>query len=83
MKRNITINLCDRLFQIDEDAYELLQNFTDSLRSNFRGQEKGEDIVNGVEESIAKFFDELKNNGKTAININDVTTLIDMLLSGS
>ena len=77
MKRNITINLCDRLFQIDEDAYELLQNFTDSLRSNFRGQEKGEEIVNGVEESIAKLFDELKNNGKTAININDVTDVIN------
>ena len=77
MKRNITINLCDRLFQIDEDAYELLQNFTDSLRSNFRGQEKGEEIVNGVEERIAKLFDELKNNGKTAININDVTDVIN------
>ena len=25
MKKNITINLCGRLFQIDEDAYELLQ----------------------------------------------------------
>ena len=27
MKKNITINLCGRLFQIDEDAYELLQNY--------------------------------------------------------
>ena len=25
MKKNITINLSGRLFQIDEDAYELLQ----------------------------------------------------------
>jgi hypothetical protein len=27
MKKNITINLCGRLFQIDEDAYELLQQY--------------------------------------------------------
>ena len=25
MKKNITINLCGRLFQIDEDAYERLR----------------------------------------------------------
>jgi hypothetical protein len=27
MKKNITINLCGRLFQIDEDAYEMLQEY--------------------------------------------------------
>ena len=32
MKKNITINLCGRLFQIDEDAYELLQHYFESLR---------------------------------------------------
>ena len=35
MKKNITINLCGRLFQIDEDAYELLQQYIESLRSYF------------------------------------------------
>ena len=43
MKKNITINLCGRLFQIDEDAYEMLQHYTDSLRTSFGKQEGGEE----------------------------------------
>ena len=31
MKKNITINLCGRLYQIDEDAYELLSHFEQSV----------------------------------------------------
>ena len=45
MKKNITINLCGRLFQIDEDAYELLQQYINSLRSSFGKQEGGDEIV--------------------------------------
>ena len=45
MKKNITINLCGRLFQIDEDAYELLKNYEDVLRRYFRKQEGGEEIA--------------------------------------
>ena len=41
MKKNITINLCGRLFQIDEDAYELLQKYIESLRASFGKQEGG------------------------------------------
>ena len=33
MKKNITINLCGRLFNIDEDAYELLRHYTETLRN--------------------------------------------------
>ena len=39
MKKNITINLSGRLFQIDEDAYEMLQKYIESLRSSFGKQE--------------------------------------------
>lgn len=54
MKKNITINLCGRLFQIDEDAYEMLQHYTDSLRSHFGKQEGGDEIANDIEARIAE-----------------------------
>ena len=38
MKKNITINLCGRLYQIDEDAYELLSQYIEALRSYFKKQ---------------------------------------------
>ena len=63
MKKNITINLCGRLFNIDEDAYELLQHYMDTLRSYFAKQEGGDEIADDIEIRIAELFDELKQQG--------------------
>lgn len=76
MKKNITINLCGRLFQIDEDAYEMLQHYIDSLRSHFGRLAEGEEIVNDIEERIAELFDELKTKGTEAITIDHVKDII-------
>jgi phage shock protein PspC (stress-responsive transcriptional regulator) len=76
MKKNITINLCGRLFQIDEDAYELLQQYIDSLHASFGNKEDGEEIANDIEEHIAELFDELKTRGTMAITIEHVKDII-------
>ena len=76
MKKNITINLCGRLFQIDEDAYEMLQHYTESLRASFGKEEGGEEIADDIEERIAELFDELKENGTEAITIDHVKDII-------
>ena len=76
MKKNITINLCGRLFQIDEDAYELLQNYIESLRASFGKQEGGAEIADDIEGRIAELFDELKTNGTEAITIDHVKDII-------
>ena len=76
MKKNITINLSGRLFQIDEDAYELLQQYIDSLRASFGKQEGGEEIADDIEARIAELFDELKQKGIEAITINHVKDII-------
>ena len=76
MKKNITINLCGRLFQIDEDAYELLQNYIESLHASFGKQEGGEEIADDIEARIAELFDELKANGTEAITIEHVKDII-------
>ena len=76
MKKNITINLCGRLFQIDEDAYELLQQYIESLRQSFGREEGGEEIVNDIETRIAELFDELRQQGVEAITIEHVKDII-------
>ena len=76
MKKNITINLCGRLFQIDEDAYEMLQHYMDSLRSHFGKQQGGEEIADDIEERIAELFDELKQRGTEALTIDHVKDII-------
>lgn len=76
MKKNITINLCGRLFQIDEDAYEMLQHYIDSLSHAFGKQEGGDEIVNDIEARIAELFDELRQQGVEAITIDHVKGII-------
>ena len=76
MKKNITINLCGRLFQIDEDAYELLQQYIESLRASFGKEEGGEEIVNDIEARIAELFAELRQQGVEAITIDHVKDII-------
>ena len=76
MKKNITINLCGRLFNIDEDAYELLHNYIETLRSYFERQEGGNEIADDLEERIAELLEELKSQGHEAINIEHVKQVI-------
>ena len=73
MKKNITINLCGRLFNIDEDAYEMLSTYEQSLRNYFRSREGGEEIADDIEARIAELMDELKAQGTEAITIEHVT----------
>lgn len=79
MKKNITINLCRRLYQIDEDAYELLNQYIETLRNYFTKQEGGNEIADDIEERIAELFDELKTNGTEAIAIENVQNIIKQI----
>ena len=79
MKKNITINLCGRLYQIDEDAYELLSHYTETLRNYFLKQEGGKEIADDIEERIAEHFDDLKEQGIAAITIEHVQEVIHQI----
>ncbi|MBR1469956.1 MAG: PspC domain-containing protein, partial [Prevotella sp.] len=76
MKKNITINLCGRLFNIDEDAYELLGHYIDTLRAYFAKQQGGEEIADDIEMRIAELLEELKSQGIEAVNIEHVKEII-------
>ena len=79
MKKNLTINLRGRLYQIDEDAYELLQNYTRTLRNYFRRTEGGDEIVDDIEARIAELMDELRTQGIEAITIEHVQSIISRI----
>ena len=79
MKKNIQLNLCGRLYQIDEDAYELLSHYTETLRNYFMKQEGGSEIADDIEQRIAELFDELMGNGTQAITIENVQSIISQI----
>lgn len=76
MKKNITINLFGSLHAIDEDAYELLKTYEDNLRAYFLKQEGGDEIVDDIEHRIAELLEELKAEGKEAVEIEQIQDII-------
>ncbi|MCF0197775.1 MAG: PspC domain-containing protein [Bacteroidaceae bacterium] len=79
MKKNININLAGLLFNIDDDAYQLLKEYTDSLRRHYSPMAGGEEMVNDIESRIAELFAELKTQGHEAISIDDVQNIISRI----
>lgn len=75
MKKNFAINLAGQLFAIDEDAYQLLLDYTDTLRRYYRRQSEGEEVVDDIEARIAEIFSE-RPNPTAPITIEQVQEII-------
>jgi phage shock protein PspC (stress-responsive transcriptional regulator) len=71
MKKVININFSGRLINIDEDAYQALQDYIQSLKNYFSKEEGSEEIVSDIENRIAEIFAEKQKNG-IGIALSDV-----------
>jgi phage shock protein PspC (stress-responsive transcriptional regulator) len=76
MKKIITINLSGRVLQIEEPAYEQLQQYIASLRTYFSKEESREEIINDIEGRIAEQFYGLIQQGAPCITEEHLTTII-------
>ena len=76
MKKNITINLFGQLYNIDEDAYELLRSYEENMRAFFMRREDGEEVADDVEHRIAELLSQLKAEGTEAISIQHIRDII-------
>ncbi|KAA6351853.1 hypothetical protein EZS27_000802 [termite gut metagenome] len=76
MKKTLTVNLGGTVFHIDEDAYQLLDNYLSNLKLHFRKQEGADEIINDIENRISELFGEKVNNGIQVITIIHVEEVI-------
>ena len=76
MKKTFTINLSGTVYHIDEDAYNLLDNYLENLKHYFRKEEGGDEIVDDIERRIAELCAEKQSSGKQIITIVDVEEII-------
>lgn len=76
MKKNITINLFGALYNIDEDAYELLVRYQEDMKRYFAKREDGEEIADDIEHRVAELMAELKASGVEAVTIEHVEAII-------
>lgn len=75
MKRTFTANIDGQIFHIDEDAYNLLQNYLEQLRQAFSSPDSNE-IVTDIESRIREHFDERISAGASVIVLADVSNVI-------
>lgn len=76
MKKNISINLFGTLYAIDEDAYNLLERYLDSMKSYFSRQDGGEEIADDIEHRVAELLWQEKEKGCEAVNIDMIKEII-------
>ncbi|MBL7850369.1 MAG: PspC domain-containing protein [Cyclobacteriaceae bacterium] len=83
MKKNISINISGIIFHIEEDGYETLRKYLDSVNRYFASFEDSAEILADIEGRIAEIFLARLNEGKQVITAEDVTGLISTMGSVS
>nr|MDQ6904807.1 PspC domain-containing protein [Bacteroidota bacterium] len=76
MKKVININFQGNVVPIEETSYELLKQYTESLRNYFANEEGRDEIINDIESRISELFQERIKNGSTCITDDDVNAII-------
>jgi phage shock protein PspC (stress-responsive transcriptional regulator) len=83
MKKNISINISGIIFHIEEDGYENLRRYLDSINKYFSSFEDSSEIMADIESRIAEIFLSKLNEGKQVITSEDVNALITTMGSVS
>ena len=79
MKKTFQAAINGRVYNVEEDAYNLLQNYLTELRAAFRAEE-GEEIVTDIECRISEHFDVMVNaEGRMVVTIDDINRIITIM----
>ena len=79
MKKTHTINIGHSIFNIDEDAYEILYKYLDSIKTYFNTIDNEGEIIKDFELRIAENFSSKTSDFKKSIDLNDVKNMIKIM----
>jgi phage shock protein PspC (stress-responsive transcriptional regulator) len=79
MKRNISINISGIIFYIEEDGFDLLQPYLESIAKYFARFDDSREIIADIENRIAEIFQEKINPQKQVITLVDVQDLMTQM----
>ncbi len=79
MKKTFTISLGHSIFNVEEDAYEILKRYLDSIKNYFQKMENDSEIISDFELRIAENFSSKLSSGKQYINLSDVKEVIQIM----
>ena len=75
MKKTLNINIGSRVFNIDEDAYNLLSKYLESIKKYFQKIKIENEISQDVENRISEKFTLILKN-RESLNIEDINNII-------
>lgn len=78
MKKALTISIAGTVFTIEEDAYQILDEYLQSIKNYFGHQEDSKEIINDIEARIAERFLE-RSNATGPVTLDDVNNMISIM----
>ena len=79
MKKTVSANLGNRVYNIDDDAFVRLKEYLDHIESYFSDDKEREDIINDIELRISELFTERMKPDKQVITLQDVDEVIRIM----
>ncbi|MEP4134788.1 MAG: PspC domain-containing protein [Cyclobacteriaceae bacterium] len=79
MKKTISINIGGIIFHIEEDGYDKLKNYLESVNKYFSRFEDSAEIISDIEGRIAELFLLKLTDGRQTLNIEDVSEVINTM----
>ena len=79
MKKTVSVNIKGTNFLIEEDAYELLQDYLDRLHVILQNEEGSKDIIEDIELRIAEICSTKLNDSKTVIELTEIEEILEAL----
>ncbi len=79
MNKTVNINLANILFHIDEDAYNKMRRYLESVRRSFANTPGSDEILADIEARIAELFHEKLENERQVITQKEVDEVITIM----
>ncbi|OIQ31522.1 MAG: hypothetical protein BM555_05205 [Crocinitomix sp. MedPE-SWsnd] len=79
MNKTISINIAGFVFNIEEQAFEKLSLYLESIKRNFQHEEDCDEIMSDIESRIAELFHEKISDRKEVIIDSDVETVVEIM----
>ena len=79
MNKTININISGTIFNVDEDAYDLLYKYLESIKKYFSKIDSDGEIVADIESRIAENFLSSISSQNNSISISDVKNVIKVM----
>lgn len=79
MKKTLNINLAGYPFTIDEDAYNLLKDYLDTIRYAFETQEDTAELASDIESRVAEILIDNEKGGVRIVSLDEISKVIERI----